>query len=100
MSATLWATGSRRRPKPKPLEVGDPAPPLLVKTLEGQVLSLAELRGIGAALAPYGVPCLVNDRVDLALAGGAEGVHLGQGYERAGDKLAHEQEAPGQGAGE
>lgn len=40
--------------------------------------SLAALRAIRAALAPFGVPCIVNDRVDLALAGGAEGVHLGQ----------------------
>ena len=40
--------------------------------------SLAELRAIRAALAPFGVPCLVNDRVDLALVGGAEGIHLGQ----------------------
>jgi thiamine-phosphate diphosphorylase/hydroxyethylthiazole kinase len=26
----------------------------------------------------YGVPLLINDRVDIALAVGAEGVHLGQ----------------------
>lgn len=26
----------------------------------------------------YGVPLLINDRVDVALAVGAEGVHLGQ----------------------
>lgn len=26
----------------------------------------------------YGVPLLINDRVDVALAMGAEGVHLGQ----------------------
>lgn len=26
----------------------------------------------------YGVPLLINDRVDVALAAGAEGVHLGQ----------------------
>jgi thiamine-phosphate pyrophosphorylase len=35
-------------------------------------------RSIKAALAPFGVPLLINDRVDVALACGAEGVHLGQ----------------------
>ncbi|MGH6770198.1 MAG: thiamine phosphate synthase [Xanthobacteraceae bacterium] len=35
-------------------------------------------RAIKAALAPYRVPLLVNDRVDVALAAGAEGVHVGQ----------------------
>ena len=29
-------------------------------------------------LKPYGVPLLINDRVDVALAVGADGVHLGQ----------------------
>lgn len=31
-----------------------------------------------ALLAPFGIPLLINDRVDVALAMGAEGVHLGQ----------------------
>ncbi|MCB1884779.1 MAG: thiamine phosphate synthase [Geminicoccaceae bacterium] len=35
-------------------------------------------RGLVAALEPLGVPLLVNDRVDVALAAGAAGVHLGQ----------------------
>ena len=34
-------------------------------------------RAIKAALAPSGVPFLVNDRVDVALAAGADGVHVG-----------------------
>ena len=36
-----------------------------------------EARAIKAALAPYGVPFVVNDRVDVALAADADGVHLG-----------------------
>lgn len=35
-------------------------------------------RALVAALTPLGVPLLVNDRVDVALAAGAAGVHLGQ----------------------
>lgn len=35
-------------------------------------------RALRACLEPFGVPLLINDRVDIALASGAEGVHLGQ----------------------
>jgi thiamine-phosphate pyrophosphorylase len=35
-------------------------------------------RAVQAALKPYGVPLLINDRVDVALIIGAEGVHVGQ----------------------
>jgi len=35
-------------------------------------------RAIRKALAPFAVPFVVNDRVDVALAAGADGVHLGQ----------------------
>ena len=35
-------------------------------------------RAIKAALAPFNVPLLINDRVDVALAAGAHGVHVGQ----------------------
>lgn len=37
-----------------------------------------EARRLKAWLGPRGVPLLVNDRVDVALAAGADGVHLGQ----------------------
>ncbi len=30
------------------------------------------------ALEPYGVPLIINDRVDVAMASGADGVHIGQ----------------------
>lgn len=36
-----------------------------------------EARAIKAALEPTGVPLLINDRVDVALAAGADGVHVG-----------------------
>jgi thiamine-phosphate pyrophosphorylase len=36
-----------------------------------------EARAIKAALAKTGVPLLINDRVDVALAAGADGVHVG-----------------------
>ena len=39
---------------------------------------VAQARAIKAVLAPLGVPLIVNDRVDVALASGADGVHLGQ----------------------
>ena len=35
-------------------------------------------RAIKQALAPFGVPFVVNDRIDVALAAKADGVHLGQ----------------------
>ena len=38
---------------------------------------VAAARAIKAALAPFNVPFVVNDRVDVALAAGADGVHLG-----------------------
>ncbi len=39
---------------------------------------LALARELMAVLAPYRVPLVINDRVDIALACGAQGVHLGQ----------------------
>src|ERR687888_650632 len=39
---------------------------------------VAEARAIKAALRPSGVPLVINDRVDVALAASADGVHVGQ----------------------
>ena len=39
---------------------------------------IEEARAIHAALAPFRVPLLINDRVDVALAANADGVHVGQ----------------------
>lgn len=36
-------------------------------------------RALKASLAPLGVPLIINDRVDVALACGADGIHVGQG---------------------
>jgi thiamine-phosphate pyrophosphorylase len=38
---------------------------------------IEEARDVMAALRPRGVPLLINDRVDVALATGAQGVHIG-----------------------
>lgn len=48
------------------------------KSLDGRDL-VALARALKAQLAPLGVPLIVNDRLDVALAAGADGVHLGQG---------------------
>ncbi|HET8918651.1 MAG TPA: thiamine phosphate synthase [Xanthobacteraceae bacterium] len=39
---------------------------------------IEEARAIKQALTPFAVPLVVNDRVDVAMAAGADGVHLGQ----------------------
>jgi thiamine-phosphate pyrophosphorylase len=39
---------------------------------------VARARAIKAALAPLNVPLLINDRIDVALAAGAAGAHVGQ----------------------
>ncbi|WP_022660994.1 thiamine phosphate synthase [Paucidesulfovibrio longus] len=39
---------------------------------------VALARRLKALLGPLGVPLLINDRVDVALAAGADGVHVGQ----------------------
>ena len=39
---------------------------------------VALARQLKAALAPLGVPLIINDRIDVALAADADGVHIGQ----------------------
>jgi thiamine-phosphate pyrophosphorylase len=39
---------------------------------------LAQALILKALLAPQGIPLVINDRIDIALASGADGVHLGQ----------------------
>ncbi|WP_077038026.1 thiamine phosphate synthase [Pelomonas sp. KK5] len=47
------------------------------KTLETRPF-VERARALKALLTPLGVPLLINDRVDVALACGADGVHVGQ----------------------
>jgi len=47
------------------------------KVSETRVM-VEQARAIKKALAPFAVPFVINDRVDVALAAGADGVHLGQ----------------------
>jgi thiamine-phosphate pyrophosphorylase len=39
---------------------------------------IEQARALKAALAPFDVPLIINDRIDVALAAGADGVHVGQ----------------------
>jgi thiamine-phosphate pyrophosphorylase len=53
---------------------------------------LEEAGRIKALMAPYRVPLIINDRLDVALAVGAEGVHVGQSdmpYETARTLMGH-----------
>lgn len=46
---------------------------------------IARARALKAVLSPLGVPLVINDRVDVALASGADGVHVGQSDMRPED---------------
>ena len=46
--------------------------------VSGTAHMIEEARALKAALAPFGVPLIVNDRVDVAIAAQADGVHVGQ----------------------
>lgn len=47
-----------------------------------------QARALRQRLAPLGIPLIVNDRVDVALAAGADGVHIGQSDMRPEDARA------------
>jgi thiamine-phosphate pyrophosphorylase len=47
------------------------------KRADGRVL-LEQSRALKALLDPHGIPLIVNDRIDVALAAGAAGCHVGQ----------------------
>lgn len=70
---------------------GRPLPDLALAAIDGGVTLLqyrdkyadtrrlvANARAIREAVAGRGVPLLINDRIDVALAAGADGVHVGQ----------------------
>lgn len=40
---------------------------------------MRDARALAAFLGPRGIPLIINDRLDIAMACGADGVHLGQG---------------------
>ncbi len=47
-----------------------------------------EARALAAVTRPAGIPFIVNDRVDVAIAAGADGIHLGQSDMRVADARA------------
>jgi thiamine-phosphate pyrophosphorylase len=47
-----------------------------------------ETRALVALLKPLGIPFIVNDRIDVAIAAGADGVHVGQSDIRPQDARA------------
>ncbi len=51
---------------------------LQLRDKHGETRAMVEAaRAIKTALAPFAVPFVVNDRIDVALAAGADGVHVG-----------------------
>ena len=72
-------SGGREFDELAELVVGGGATLVQLRDKHGDTGVLVErARALKTALAPFGVPLLINDRVDVALACGAEGVHVGQ----------------------
>ena len=75
----------------RPLSLGRPIEEIVIEAVAGGV-TMVQLREkdaptgefvalakrLKALLAPLGVPLIINDRVDVALAADADGVHIGQ----------------------
>ena len=75
----------------QPLSLGRPIEEIVIEAVAGGV-TMVQLRekeaptgefvalakSLKALLAPLGVPLIINDRVDVALAADADGVHIGQ----------------------
>jgi thiamine-phosphate pyrophosphorylase len=79
--AILDPTRAKGRPLPglAVAAVASGATLLQYRDKEGDTRQLVETaRAIRAAIAGRGVPLLINDRVDVALAAEADGVHVGQ----------------------
>lgn len=75
----------------RPLSLGRPIEEIVLAAVAGGVTAvqlrekecctrefIALARKLKKLLAPRGVPLLINDRADVALASGADGVHIGQ----------------------
>jgi thiamine-phosphate pyrophosphorylase len=82
---TLYLVTDRRLAAPRSLEdvvaaaVRGGVTVVQLREKECATAEFVELgRRLKATLAPLGVPLIVNDRVDVALAVGADGVHVGQ----------------------
>ncbi|MCC6888583.1 MAG: thiamine phosphate synthase [Hyphomicrobiales bacterium] len=71
--------GARALPELARLVAQGGATLVQLRDKRGETRAMVErARAVKAALAPFGIPLLVNDRVDVALAAGADGVHVGQ----------------------
>src|ERR1039457_5423775 len=70
--------GGRRLPGPPGLIAGSATLVQLRDKLSSTRAMVEEARSLRGVLDPAGVPLLINDRVDVALAAEADGVHIGQ----------------------
>jgi thiamine-phosphate pyrophosphorylase len=81
----LYLVTDRRLAAPRPIEdvvmaaVRGGVTAVQLREKECPTREFVELaRRLKSSLAPLGIPLIVNDRVDVALAAGADGVHVGQ----------------------